>query len=248
MSKTPKELVMDTSKNLFKLDKTELNFNIKSLDNVPPSSFSDLGELEIICENLVNEYLAFRILTKKKCNYCVTPNNFVLNPNEKKIIKIKYYNKPEELKNFKTEENKFKLEAFIIPENRKNDDVKEIFTEYIKNRVKVYGNFMKLYVKLTEDKSTNYLNLNKNNPKINNFKEKPIAIMFKFGDKEINFALACYKSDIFSKIENEFYEEYPELKLRNISFTTEGAIIDKSKTIEQNKIKNSSIIIVNFND
>ena len=76
--------------------------------------------------------------------------------------------------------------------------------------------------------------------------EKLIAIIFTSATQEItNFALICKNSDIFSKIENLLYDEYPLFRETDNYFLCNGNIIDKNKSLEENHIKNSSIIILN---
>ena len=78
--------------------------------------------------------------------------------------------------------------------------------------------------------------------------EKPIAIIFISTDQQIHYALPCNRWDLFSSIENELYIEYPELKNKNICFIANGQVINKSETLEQNKIKNSTTILINYID
>ena len=90
-----------------------------------------------------------------------------------------------------------------------------------------------------------YLDLSKFNISIG-YKEKPIAVIFRTLDEKIHYAIPCYSSDIFSTLEEELYNEYPELKLKNIYFVANGNTINKSDTLEKNKIKNSTNILINF--
>ena len=60
--------------------------------------------------------------------------------------------------------------------------------------------------------------------------------------------LRLAESDIFEKVEQELYEEYPELKNKEITFLLNGGAINTSGTLKQNKIKNSAIILINYSD
>ena len=75
--------------------------------------------------------------------------------------------------------------------------------------------------------------------------EKIIAINFKSLNYNINYPMACKKTDIFSKIEKKLYHEFPILKSKQLYFVTNGNVIDKSLTIEQNKIKSGNTILIN---
>ena len=75
--------------------------------------------------------------------------------------------------------------------------------------------------------------------------ETVIAVNFISLSLNINYPMACKKTDIFSKIEEKLYHEFPELKSKKIYFIANGNIIDKSSTFEQNKIKSGSNILIN---
>ena len=75
--------------------------------------------------------------------------------------------------------------------------------------------------------------------------EKVIAVNFISQSHNINFPMACKKTDIFSKIEEKLYHEFPELKSKKNYFYANGNIIDKSLTFEQNKIKSGNTILIN---
>ena len=74
--------------------------------------------------------------------------------------------------------------------------------------------------------------------------ESIIAVNFFSGPLNINYPMACKKTDIFSKIEKKLYYEYPELKSKKIYFMANGNVIDKSSTFEKNKIKNGNTILI----
>ena len=72
-----------------------------------------------------------------------------------------------------------------------------------------------------------------------------IAINLSYPAYNINFCTTCKKTDKFNEIEKKLYEEYPELKNKNIYFLGNGQIIDKNKTIGENKIKSGNNILIN---
>ena len=75
--------------------------------------------------------------------------------------------------------------------------------------------------------------------------EKLMTIIFISFEEDIHYSLICKNTDKFNKIENLLYEKYPEYEESENYFTVNGNKIIKSKTIEQNKINNSDIIILN---
>ena len=181
-----KDLILDVSKEIIKLDKTELNFTINSemiskLSSLTSHSIhlKPLTETEITATNLTSEYVAFRVKTTKKENYTVQPNHCIINPNGTQIIKIIYFDKPGH--KIKSKEHKFRFEGIIIPENQKNDNLKELFKNYIEKEIKVQGNSFRLLAKFTQEENVienidNNTN-NNNNNKLDVIKEEEKEII-----------------------------------------------------------------------
>jgi hypothetical protein len=152
------ELVMDLSKEIFKLDKDILTFEIgPSIESkLSMSSLSHhstdlkpLSEEELCVTNLTSDYLAFRTKTTKKEYYSVNPTYFILTPNGNQIIKFLFYNQSG--KEVDPKGHKFRFEGFIILESEKDEDLKELFQKYIKSGKKVVGNVAKRYVKIIKE-------------------------------------------------------------------------------------------------
>ena len=78
--------------------------------------------------------------------------------------------------------------------------------------------------------------------------EKIISIMFFIPDKNIHYPIPCNESDLFSTIEFKLFEEFPELKSKNIYYLVNGSTVNKFTTLEQNKIKNGDTILINYID
>ena len=163
---------MDVSKEIFKVDKEELHFIINSSTISKLSSLSThstslkpFGETELTVTNLTSDYVAFRVQTTNKKKFAVHPTHEILKPNENYTFKIIYYTSPEKI--LEKEPQKFKLEGFIIPEEKKNEPAKDLFKEYMEKGIKVQGNFIKLKSKFTleEDIKEN------NNDKLESLKE-----------------------------------------------------------------------------
>ena len=75
--------------------------------------------------------------------------------------------------------------------------------------------------------------------------EKKIVVEFISVDQKVNYrSVICKNTEKFSKVENVIYEEYHELKNGNYYFIVNGEIIDKNKTLEENKIKDKDIITI----
>ena len=89
----------------------------------------------------------------------------------------------------------------------------------------------------------------KNKLSYNNFKlekgEKLISIIISSIDEKVNHSIICKNSDKFKKIVEQFYTEFPEYIYKKHIFTFNGEIINFDKSLDDNKIKNNSIIIIN---
>ena len=150
-------LVMEVSKEIFKLNKEVLIFKINpstisklSLQSsIQSSDLKPLSEEDIVVTNLTSEFLAFRAKTTKKDNYTVNPAYCIILPNESKVLNITFYNKVDEKLDSKG--HKFKFEGFVIPESRKNEEAKNLFQEYIQERIEVRGNTEKRNVQFLDE-------------------------------------------------------------------------------------------------
>jgi hypothetical protein len=146
---------MDESKEIIKLDREIITFKIDSSSINKLSSlhnsqqYQALSEEDIRITNITSEFLAFRTKTTKKENYSVHPIYCIIPPKSIQTINIILYYKAG-LK-IDSKGHKFKFEAFVIPESQKNDEVKELFNDYIKKGIEVRGNIQKRNVKFIDD-------------------------------------------------------------------------------------------------
>jgi len=74
--------------------------------------------------------------------------------------------------------------------------------------------------------------------------EKMMSIIFISNDQNIHYSIICKNTDHFENIERLLYEKYPEYKNKNIHFTLNGEKINRSKSLDDNKIRNGDIIIL----
>ena len=81
-------------------------------------------------------------------------------------------------------------------------------------------------------------------PTVSKLMETVIAVNFISLSDNITYPMACKKTDIFSKIEKKLYQEFPELKKKNIYFISNGNTVNRDWTFEQNKIKTGNTILI----
>ena len=76
--------------------------------------------------------------------------------------------------------------------------------------------------------------------------EKIMAINFvSMGNQDImNYNLMCKNIDLFIRLEERLYEDFPQFKEFETYFEVNGKRIKRFKTIEQNNIKTNNVINV----
>ena len=149
------QLMIEQVENLYQIEDDNIKFKINRnyINNLLSSNLFQnvnlISSSQIVVKNLSKEYVSVRAKTTKKQNYTVEPSYWILNPSETKIINIYYYiNKVEEINE---KGNKFKFEGFVIKENEKDKNIKNIFADYIKSGTKVRGQVVKKNVKFIVD-------------------------------------------------------------------------------------------------
>ena len=246
------ELIMDTSKEIFKINKDILDFIInpsiiKQLSNLPSGNKKPLSYIEIIISNITSEYIIIRVKSNKKEKFSVKPSHLVIKPNSEEKIKIIYYHKiGHKLHN--NDYYKFKFEGFIINENEKNLDMKEIFNIYIQKKIKVFGNIIKINSKFTEEINVSDLDIIKEDDKdilrestnssILNSQQSDISILSKysvpesFKESEINNNMVKLSELIINNNKNEELSDKEKLEKLKKEFNNLKEEIEKLKKNE----------------
>ena len=75
--------------------------------------------------------------------------------------------------------------------------------------------------------------------------EKMISVIFTSVDQKIHYSIICKNTEKFIRLEEKLYNDYPEYSDSDSFFTVNGKLINKFKTLEENQIHNSDIIILN---
>ena len=70
------------------------------------------------------------------------------------------------------------------------------------------------------------------------------CIYFTSTDQKVHLPIPCIKTDIFAEVEEKLYKQLPEYRETNNSFIVNGTQILRFKTIEENKIKNSTPVLL----
>ena len=195
-------------------------------------------------------------------------NNFNNNYNQNYSNKLN--NDPQFLKDEKIKE----LEKLLNEEKNKNkelnlkiNDLELMLKEALNKNTELNKKIQNLEEQLNKKDTTPINNLNneenlteiikKNNIEINELKaklsrypfdllegEKMISIIFNSGKQDLNYSIICKNTDIFVNIELKLYKEYPKYSEVENFFTTNGVRINKYKSLEVNKIKDNSVILL----
>jgi len=75
--------------------------------------------------------------------------------------------------------------------------------------------------------------------------EKLMTVIFISDAQDILYSLICKNTDKFNVIENRLYEAFPQYLESENYFIANGKKINKSKSLEENNIKFSDVIILN---
>jgi len=74
--------------------------------------------------------------------------------------------------------------------------------------------------------------------------EKLISIIFASTDQKVLYSTICKNTDKFGNIELKLYDAYPDYSESVNIFTVNGKKINRSKNLDENKIKNHDTIIL----
>ena len=172
-------------------------------------------------------------------------NNTNYNKLEKELIN-------EKSKNKKLNEQIMQLKKELDDERNKNNQLKENIKKLEKALIderKMVPNFSKNLElqKIIDSKNKEIEDLKfKNNP-LYNIKpgEKIYAIIFISVDQKIvNYAIACKNTDIFVRLEEKLYEDYPEYKDKETYFMKNANRIKRFKSLEENNIRNNDVLML----
>ena len=184
------------------------------------------------------------------------------------IIIIQYISKsfkdfiPKEYKKKLIEENeklkiKIKdLENIIIKLKEENKDMKNKLDEDNKNLKEIIKN-LESEINNKNKEIQNYIlyikNLNENKDGITSSisgPEKVIVVKFmSLGKDDIsNYEMVCKNTDLFVKLEERLYNDFPQYKNYQTFFMVNVKGILRFKTLEENGIKNNDIISIFFDE
>ena len=71
-----------------------------------------------------------------------------------------------------------------------------------------------------------------------------ISVLFRSVDDQINYAVTCKKSEIFSNVEKKLIDKFPDYKNKKLFYIQNGKVIDKEKSLEENGVTSGFAVLV----
>ena len=78
--------------------------------------------------------------------------------------------------------------------------------------------------------------------------EKLISVIFTSSDESMHYSIICKNTQKFIELEQKLYNDYPQYSKSNNYFMINGNRVDKNKSLDENKIRNSDVIILTQNN
>ena len=73
---------------------------------------------------------------------------------------------------------------------------------------------------------------------------KMMSVIFTTIDQKFFYSIVCKNTDIFANLVMQLFNEYPYSKDKSVYFISKVAIIKEQKTLKENQIYNSDIILM----
>ena len=214
------------------------------------NKIDDLNKNKNINSNIVNDISSEFELYNKEININNT-NNVNINFDDD-ILQNKNYNNENliielqnELKNVRAKNQELINEnrALLEKINKLNIEKEEINS--LKDRIKLLENeIIKKNEEIQNYKLNDNGNKNDNYITLINPGEKIFAVNFvSMGTQDImNYNLVCKNTDLFVKLEERLYNDFPQFKECETYFEVKTNRIKRFKTLEENKIESNDII------
>lgn len=196
---------------------------------------NDLNELRNKNNTLLEENNRLKFIVSTLNNKILDLNNTIVQLENTNI------NLKNEIDNYKNNINELTSENASLLDKIKN--LNEI--NKVENLSKEKDEMLLSLMKKLEDKENQMKILKSTLPFELKDGEELLTIIFSTENEEIYYSLICKDNEKFKNVENRFYEIYPQYENDENYFTFNGTKITKSKTLKENGIKCSNIIMIN---
>ena len=124
--------------------------------------------------------------------------------------------------------------SYYAKKKAKDNKMSILFLEKIEK--KILFNTKYIYINLFNDKEISEEEFNEN--------KKLISIIFTNSTQEFHYSIICKNTDKFSTLEAKLYEKFPQYGETDNYFIAKGNIVIGHKTLEDNNIKDSDIVVL----
>ena len=180
-----------------------------------------------------------------------TQNSNIQNNNNDNSLKNEIENLKKDINRLNNENSSLKKENERLKNENKN------LKKELNNRKQNLNAYKSEIDKLNSTLNNKYNEIDKLNNEIKNLKlnyninenvniNEILSIQFKSIDQKVDISYACKKDDVFVRIEEKLYNEYPEFKDLNTYFTVNGRVVKRFRTMLENDIRNNDKIILNI--
>ena len=192
-------------------------------------------------EQIIPKYLKLEINNKEKREKEEKKDDEANNPE-----KDQGDNKNESLDNKELKSMNRKLKKELLKTKKLLKELKNNKKDHINDYTKLLEENRSLKYKLFfQEEEINYLKMKiqiyeKKEPKKN--EKNNLEIFFVPNDNSYHECFECLETDTFAEIEEKLYKKHEELRNNNNLFISNGIIINRLKTISENKINDGNII------
>ena len=201
-----------------KLNEISKNFIINP-ENINNNSDDDVNNKLINTKKQFEDFITNETKRVKKSINELALDNLSNSGNKNNEIKVK-----------ENELNKTFNEINDLNKNKNKNKEQEFFDKIKEENI----NLKKELEQLRKINSKFPLNLLEN--------EYILVLLVITQDENIIFSLICKNTDKFKKVENKFYENYPQYRSNKGQFIFKNNLLDKKKTLEECRLKNNDII------
>ena len=216
---------------------------------------SDIQNYFCWCDNCFDEKPSFTDFIKDYPSIIINHLIDKINQLEKENLRMKSIEKENEIQKLKNENNyinqikKYENEIQTL-KNDNNDLINKIKLLENNSNNNIPSKDKKAILsmgqrKIEDNENIDLKEINSRYAFVLKKGEFLLPIIFQSVDSKIHYAIICKNTDRFNMIENILYDKYPEYIEYENYFLVNGSKINKNKTIEQNNIKYSDIIILN---
>ena len=215
------------------IDSIELLYSSRKWTIKPDDNFSMMIMASIKPENIIEFNCDLMILSKEKQEYEIENNCFL------EFINIHNKNLGKEIQVNQNYEQIIKEERQKVIELNKKLQKYEKYSNNNSNLIEIIE-----LMKELKEKKEEIIKIKSRYPFELSEGEEMMSIIISSIAQSFYYSIICKNTDLFVKIEAKLYNEYPNYNDPNNYFMVNGNVINKYKSLKDNNIHNSDIILL----